>query len=290
MDQELSNDLEGMKARLEAMRSQLMQSEKMASLGELTAGIAHEIKNPLNFITNFSEISLDLIEELRLELTACAAVIPAEQGGNIESILADLQENAKKIIEHGKRADSIVRGMLLHARGTPGMTQPTDINALLSEYVNLGYHGMRAADNTFNIKIESSYDPAVGVLDVVPQDLGRVFLNLINNSCYATDQKKKETKGSYTPTLRVKTKSFDDEIHIIIHDNGNGIPSAIADKIFNPFFTTKPAGSGTGLGLSISRDIINEHHGEIILKSQDGEYTEFLIKLPKKPATNRTNV
>jgi signal transduction histidine kinase len=282
LDQNLSGEFRDKTSEIEAIRKQLLQSEKMASLGQLTAGIAHEIKNPLNFITNFSELSIELIRELRQELASLLTSPDAEKNKEIEAILSDLEDNAKKIIEHGKRADNIIRGILLHARGKAGETQPTDINTLLSEYINLGYHGMRATDNTFNIKIETSYDHTIGMINVVPQDLSRVFLNLINNSCYATAQKKKELKETYFPLLSVETKNLGDKIQIGIRDNGNGIPQAVVDKIFTPFFTTKPAGSGTGLGLSISRDIIHDHEGEIMVNSQEGEFTEFIITLPKK--------
>lgn len=282
LDQNLSGDFQDKTSEIEAIRKQLLQSEKMASLGQLTAGIAHEIKNPLNFITNFSELSIELIRELRQEISTLISPSDAEKNKEIEAILSDLEDNAKKIIEHGKRADNIIRGILLHARGKAGETQPTDINTLLSEYINLGYHGMRATDNTFNIKIETSYDQTIGMINVVPQDLSRVFLNLINNSCYATAQKKKEMKETYFPLLSVETKNLGDKVQISIRDNGNGIPQAVLDKIFTPFFTTKPAGSGTGLGLSISRDIIKDHDGEIMVNTREGEFTEFIITLPKK--------
>lgn len=267
---------------LKAAQAQLVQSEKMASLGQLTAGIAHEIKNPLNFVNNFAELTIDLTKELTEELERLSDSIQAKDKEYLMEITNDIRSNALKINDHGKRADSIVRGMLLHSRGKAGDIQPTDINAVLAEYVNLGYHGMRAQDNGFNIKIESDYDNQIGMINVVPQDISRVFLNIINNACYSTNQKKKELKDAYFPLLEVYTKNFDKKIEIRIRDNGKGIPQEILDKIFNPFFTTKPAGQGTGLGLSLSYDIVvKEHHGEMKVESKEGEFAEFLITIPK---------
>ncbi len=266
---------------LKAAQTQLVQSEKMASLGQLTAGIAHEIKNPLNFVNNFSELSIELAGEVIEEIDKLAGLLDPKDAEYIKGILQDIESNVKKINEHGKRADSIIRGMLLHSRGKAGEMQPTDLNTLLAEYVALGYHGLRATDNTFNIKIETDYDPEMGRVQVVPQDMSRVFLNMVNNACGSTAQKKSELKDAYFPILRVTTRKFEDHIMIKIWDNGKGIPGAIRDKIFNPFFTTKPAGSGTGLGLSISYDIIvQEHHGEIKVESNEGEFAEFTITLP----------
>lgn len=277
----LEQKVEERTATLKAAQTQLIQSEKMASLGQLTAGIAHEIKNPLNFVNNFSELSIELAGELIEEIDKLSGTLDPKDADYLKGILRDVESNVKKINEHGKRADSIIRGMLLHSRGKAGEMQPTDLNALLAEYVALGYHGLRATDNTFNIKIETEYDPSIGLVNVIPQDISRVFLNLINNACYSTAQKKKELKDSYFPVLRVSTEKTPDKITIRIWDNGKGIPQAILDKIFNPFFTTKPAGSGTGLGLSISYDIIvQEHHGEVKVDSKEGEFAEFLISLP----------
>jgi len=200
----------------------------------------------------------------------------------LTGILMDLKENLNKISEHGKRADSIIRGMLLHSRGTAAEPLPTNINALLSEYVNLAFHGMRATDNSFNIKIETDYDPAVGSLLAIPQDLSRVFLNLLNNAFYSTNEKKKELQNTYSPILQVSTKDRGTAVEIRIRDNGKGIPQPILEKIFNAFFTTKPAGLGTGLGLSISHDIIvREHKGTINVDSKEGEFAQFIITLPK---------
>jgi len=268
--------------RLKAAQAQLVQSEKMASLGQLTAGIAHEIKNPLNFINNFSELSVELVQEMLQETEKLTACLGEKEAGYLKGILQDIEGNVKKIHVHGKRADSIIRGMLLHSRGKSGERMPTDINALLAEYVNLGYHGMRATDSSFNIKIESEYDPNLPQVNVIPQDLSRVFLNMINNACYSTHQKKKEFKDAYFPILKVSTKDLDSKVEIRIWDNGKGMPKAVLEKIFNPFYTTKPAGSGTGLGLSISFDIIvQEHQGQIAVDSKEGEYAEFIITIPK---------
>jgi signal transduction histidine kinase len=274
-------ELESAFTHLKDAQAQLVQSEKMASLGQLTAGIAHEIKNPLNFINNFSEVSVELAAELIQELDKPGIVIDEKESGYIKGIIADIEGNARRIHEHGKRADSIIRSMLLHSRGKSGERQPTDINALLEEYVKLGYHGMRATDNTFNIKIESEYDPELKTISVVPQDISRVFLNMINNAFYSTAQKKKELKEAYFPVLRVKTMLLNDTVEIRIFDNGKGMSKDTVERVFNPFFTTKPAGSGTGLGLSISYDIIvRQHNGQISVVSEEGEFAEFIITLP----------
>jgi len=280
--QQKHNELDAAFRELKSAQAQLIQSEKMASLGQLTAGIAHEIKNPLNFVNNFSELSAELIGEMLEELGKLAGRIEPKDMAYFTGIITDLQGNLKKINDHGKRADSIIRGMLLHARGKSGERQPADLNAMLSEYVNLGYHGMRASDNSFNIKLESDYDPGVGMVTVVPQDISRVFLNMINNAFYSTAQKKKMLADTYFPVLKISTKNLADTVEIRIRDNGMGMPETVAEKVFNPFFTTKPAGSGTGLGLSISFDIIvQQHHGRIAVDSVEGEYAEFIITLPK---------
>lgn len=276
-----NTELDSALQTLKAAQAQLVQSEKMASLGQLTAGIAHEIKNPLNFVNNFSELSIDLAKELREEIEKLGGTLNENDRDYLLEIAGDLAGNAEKIHNHGKRADSIIRGMLLHSRGKAGEKQPTDLNALLEEYVNLGYHGMRATDSSFNIKIESSYDPEVGIVQVIPQDLSRVFLNIINNACQATAQRKNEQKDSYFPVLTVSTKRIGDLVEVRIRDNGKGIPDEIRDKIFNPFFTTKAAGSGTGLGLSISFDIVVQGHGgELTVQSEPGEFTEFIVRIP----------
>ncbi len=270
-------------SNLKAAQAQLVQSEKMASLGQLTAGIAHEIKNPLNFINNFSELTAELATELKEEFDKLADKILPEDREYLQGITDDISSNAKKISDHGKRADRIIKGMLLHSRGRAGDKQPSDINAMLAEAFNLGYHSMRAQDSNFNIKVEADYDPLIEMINIVPQDISRVFLNIINNACYSTHEKKKKLKDSYNPVLKIKTVSSETNVMIYIRDNGLGIPKEILDKIFNPFFTTKPAGHGTGLGLSLSFDIIvHEHLGELIVETEENEYAEFIIKLPKK--------
>lgn len=266
---------------LKAAQAQLIQSEKMASLGQLTAGIAHEIKNPLNFINNFSDLTVDLAGELSEELDKLNERLSPDEGELMQELIRDIASNARKINDHGKRADRIIKGMLLHSRGKAGDKQPVDINAMLQESYNLGYHSMRAQDNSFNIKLETSFDPSVGMISVVPQDISRVFLNIISNACYSTHQKKKRSIDSFAPLLQITTKRAGNWVEILFRDNGAGIPKEILDKIFNPFFTTKPAGQGTGLGLSLSFDIVvREHNGEMTVTSAEGEYAEFMIKLP----------
>jgi PAS domain S-box-containing protein len=266
---------------LRSAQDQLVLSEKMASLGSLTAGIAHEIKNPLNFVTNFAELTADLAEELAEEVSSLDIPIPEDIRSNMDELLQDIQQNSRKIDEHGKRADSIVKSMLLHSRGKKDERQTTDLNALLDEYVQLSYHGMRAQDSTFNIELDVHLSPDVPALEVVPQDLSRVFLNILNNGCYAAHQRKLLEGGEFEPKLAVSTARENSNVVICIRDNGAGIPVEVRDKIFTPFFTTKPAGAGTGLGLSISYDIIvQEHHGDLQVDSTPGEFTEFRITLP----------
>ncbi len=260
---------------LKSTQTLLIHSEKMASLGELTAGIAHEIKNPLNFVNNFSEVSNELVDEIK-------ELLQKENNKEGLGIVKDLKQNLEKINQHGKRADSIVKGMLLHSRGTSGEKTPTDINDLLEQYVNLAYHGMRAQNKEFNITIEKDYDGTLEKINVVPQDISRVFLNIINNACYASYDKKKKGENNFSPILRVSTKNLKDKVEIRIGDNGNGIPKDILDKIFQPFFTTKPTGEGTGLGLSLSYDIVTKvHEGELKVETKEGEGTEFIIILSK---------
>ncbi|HSR18092.1 MAG TPA: HAMP domain-containing sensor histidine kinase, partial [Ignavibacteriaceae bacterium] len=274
--EEAKNKIEITLRDLKSAQAQLIHSEKMASLGELTAGIAHEIKNPLNFVNNFSDLSRELIDEVKNEL----------QNNNNEEVLAileDLKQNLEKINQHGKRADSIVKGMLLHSRGTSGEKVLTNINDLLEQYVTLAYHGMRAQNKEFNITIEKDYDGSLEKINIVPQDISRVFLNLINNACYAANERKRKSGNDFSPTLKVSTKNLQDKVEIKIRDNGNGIPAEIREKLFNPFFTTKPTGEGTGLGLSLSYDIIvKQHSGEIKFESEEGNYTEFIINLRKQ--------
>lgn len=283
------DELAGALEELRNTQAQLVMNEKMASLGSLTAGIAHEIKNPLNFVTNFAELTVELAEELEEELATVGAALSTETRDTLLELLADIRQNTKKIKEHGKRADNIVKTMLLHSRGKKDEKRKTQVNELLEEYVQLSYHGMRAQDSTFNIELDVQLDPGLPELDVVPQDLARVFLNILNNGCYAAHERKKEAGPSFHPKLTVSTALESDKVMIRIRDNGNGIPEAIAGKVFTPFFTTKPAGVGTGLGLSISYDIVvQEHQGELSVDSVPGEYTEFVIALPLGSAVTQT--
>jgi signal transduction histidine kinase len=260
---------------LKTTQSQLIQSEKMASLGELTAGIAHEIQNPLNFVNNFSEVSNELIDELNEELNK-GGIEEAKAIGN------DIKQNLEKINLHGKRADSIVKGMLQHSRASSGQKELTDINKLADEYLRLSYHGMRARDKNFNAEFTTDFDETIGKINAVPQDIGRVLLNLFNNAFYAVSKPPNPLKGSndYEPTVSISTKRLDGKILISVKDNGPGIPQNIVDKIFQPFFTTKPTGQGTGLGLSLAYDIIKAHGGAIKVETKEGEGSEFIIQLP----------
>ncbi|TKK69332.1 DUF2225 domain-containing protein [Ilyomonas limi] len=258
---------------LKATQSQLIHSEKMASLGELTAGIAHEIQNPLNFVNNFSELNKELIDELKNEL-----LLDNKQEALL--IADDIRANEQKIMHHGKRADSIVKGMLQHSQASSGKKELTDINALIDESLRLSYHGLRAKDKALNATIHTSFDAGVGKINIIPQDISRVMLNLFNNAFYAVNEKKRQLNGTYEPKVSVHTKKENHSITITVKDNGNGIPQNITDKIFQPFFTTKPAGQGTGLGLSLSYDIIKAHGGEIKVESTEGEGTKFIIYVP----------
>ena len=245
----------------------------MASLGELTAGIAHEIQNPLNFVNNFSEVNTELIDELKSELATGNTQQAIELADNIK-------ENEQKINHHGKRADAIVKGMLQHSRTSTGIKEPTDINALADEYLRLAYHGLRAKDKSFNATMKTDYDESIGNINVIPQDIGRVILNLITNAFYAVTEKKKQQPEGYEPTVTVSTKKAGGKIQVSVKDNGNGIPQKVLDKIFQPFFTTKPTGQGTGLGLSLSYDIVKAHGGELKVETKEGEFAEFIITLP----------
>jgi two-component system, NtrC family, sensor kinase len=267
--EELQNTLTDLKAA----QAQLIQAEKMASLGELTVGIAHEIQNPLNFINNFSEVNIELIAELKEEIDK----------GNIEDVkmVADnIEQNEQKINHHGKRADAIVKGMLQHSRASTGKKEPTDINALADEYLRLSYHGLRAKDKDFNANFTTHFDNGIGEIEVVSQDIGRVLLNLYNNAFYSVNEKKKRVNGPYEPTVSVTTKRVGVKVELAVRDNGTGIPQKVLDKIYQPFFTTKPTGQGTGLGLSLSYDIIKAHGGELNVETKEGEYAEFKILLP----------
>jgi signal transduction histidine kinase len=276
-----TEELEEALHRLKATQDQLVVQEKMASLGALTAGIAHEIKNPLNFVTNFAELSVDLLQDLQQTLSPARSKLTSDDSSYLDEIVGDLTVNLQKIREHGKRADSIVRGMLAHSRGGSGQPERVDLNALVAEAVNLAYHGLRAQDSTFNIALEGEYDQAMPPIQVVAQDLSRVFLNITNNGCYAAHQKRIQRGDSFRPKVRVTTSHTSDYVEVKIRDNGTGIPKGALQKIFNPFFTTKPTGSGTGLGLSLSYQIVVEQHkGSIRVNTEEGEFTEFVITLP----------
>ncbi len=265
--------LEATLAELKSTQAVLIHTEKMASLGELTAGIAHEIQNPLNFVNNFSEVNKELIGEMKEEI----------EKGNLEevkTIANDIEANEEKINHHGKRADAIVKGMLQHSQASAGKKEPTDINKLADEYLRLAYHGLRAKDNSFNVTLNTDFDESIGNINIIPQDIGRVLLNLYNNALYAVNEKNQKNIEGFEPTVSVSTKKLRDKVEIKVADNGNGIPQKIVDKIFQPFFTTKPTGQGTGLGLSLTYDIVKAHGGEIKVETKDGEGTTFIIQLP----------
>jgi two-component system, NtrC family, sensor kinase len=271
--QQANKVLEDTLANLKSAQAQLIQSEKMASLGELTAGIAHEIQNPLNFVNNFSELSNELITEMNEEIDK----------GNTEdakAIASDIRQNLEKIHHHGKRADFIVKGMLQHSQKGSGQKEPTDINALVEEYLNLAYHGFLTKDDTLNVSLITDFDQSIGKVNLVQQDVSKVLLNLYNNAFYAIAEKQKKETSDYQPTVMLTTKQKSGLIEISVKDNGSGIPESIKDKIFQPFFTTKPTGQGTGLGLSLSYDIIKALGGEIRVETKDGEGSEFVIELP----------
>ena len=268
--QKKNTQIEQTLVQLRTTQTQLIQSEKMASLGELTAGIAHEIQNPLNFVNNFSEVNNELIEEMNNE-------------GDINEIKAlanNIKQNNEKIAFHGKRADAIVKGMLQHSRTTSGQKEATDINALTDEYLRLAYHGMRARDKSFNAKFQTDFDNSLGKINIVSQEIGRVILNLINNAFYAVSEKAKQNIVGYEPAVTVSVRKVRDRVELRVSDNGSGVPEKILGKIFQPFFTTKPTGQGTGLGLSLSYDIIKAHGGEIKVETKEGEGSEFIIQLP----------
>ena len=270
---------------LRTAQDRLVHTEKLASLGQLTAGIAHEIKNPLNFVNNFSAVSVELIDELREALAG--AHLDAKLRTEIGEIADMLQGNLDKVVQHGKRADAIVKNMLLHSRQGSGEHRPADINAIVEESLHLAYHGARAEKQGFDITLEKSLDPAAGEADLFPQEITRVLLNLISNGFYAVTKRNAEANGGgYEPTVTAATKNLGDSVEIRIRDNGTGIPPEVKDKMFNPFFTTKPAGEGTGLGLSISHDIIvKQHNGSIEVDTQPGAFTEFRIVLPRAGAS-----
>ena len=288
LEQKVEDRTRALTESLEDLRTaqdRLVQTEKLASLGQLTAGIAHEIKNPLNFVNNFSGVSVELVDELQQVLADVKA--DDKTRAEIDDLSDTLRGNLEKIVQHGKRADSIVKNMLLHSREGSGEHRPVDINGIVEESLNLAYHGARAENKGFNITLERSFDPAAGEVDLYPQEVTRVLLNLISNGFYAATKRKNQTgNGEYEPTLAAATKNLGDRVEIKIRDNGIGIPPEVKEKMFNPFFTTKPAGEGTGLGLSISHDIIvKQHGGSIAVDTKPGEFTEFMIVLPRKAAT-----
>ena len=274
---------------LRKAQDQIVMRDKLAELGQLTAGVAHEIKNPLNFVKNFSEVSEELMEELGEILTDNQEKLSKEDREPVEEISGDLTGNLKSIRHHGDRANRVIHDMLSMGRGS-GERQPTDINGLLDQSARLAYHSARATDKSFNLDIKQDLDPRMESIDVVSQDMGRVFLNLVGNACYATDQKRRslgadsgeqtDGQGEYSPTLWLGTKRLEDRIEIRVRDNGSGIPADVVDKIFNPFFTTKPTNEGTGLGLALSNDIVREHGGSIKVETEPGNFTEMLVELP----------
>lgn len=258
---------------LQDTQQQLIQSAKMASLGEVTSGIAHEIQNPLNFVNNFSEVSNELIDEMKTEI--------ANNNGSLAIELADsIKQNLGKILHHGKRADAIVKAMLQHSRISTGQLEPTEINSLLDEYLRLGYHGFKVKDKSFDVTTQTNFDKSIIKINIIPQDIGRVILSLVNNAFYAVNEKRKQNLSGYKPFVSVGTQKINNTIEIRVADNGNGIPGKVLDKIFQPFFTTKPTGEGTGLGLSLSYDIVKSHGGELTVDTKEGEGATFIIKLP----------
>ena len=283
--EEASRTIEAAYRDLKAAQANLIQAEKMASLGQLTAGIAHEIKNPLNFVNNFAELSVDLLGELKDAIAPAEPALTEKQRAEVEDVSAMLTSNLEKITEHGKRADGIVKAMLEHSRGSSGERRMVDLNTLIDEALNLAYHGARAQDQSFNITLERDFGEGIAPIEVNPQDITRVFLNLFANGFYATTKRTREGgDAAFMPTLKVTTIDAGEAVEIRVRDNGIGIPANIRDKLFQPFFTTKPTGEGTGLGLSITYDIVTQQHGgDIAVDSKVGDYSEFRIRLPRKP-------
>jgi signal transduction histidine kinase len=272
---------------LKAAQANLIQAEKMASLGQLTAGIAHEIKNPLNFVNNFANLSVELLDELKEAAAPALTALDGDKRGEVDGVIDMLTGNLKRIAEHGKRADNIVKSMLAHSRGGSSDWQSVDLNALVEESLNLAYHGARAQDQNFDITLERAYGKDIGPVELVPQDITRVFLNLFGNGFYAATKRRREARhGEFNPVLTVTTRDLGEAVEVRVRDNGIGIPSEIMDKLFQPFFTTKPTGEGTGLGLSISYDIVTQQHGGTIkVASEAGAFTEFIVRLPRRFAT-----
>ena len=286
-DAEKAQEIEKAYKQLQSTQAQLLHSEKMASLGQLTAGIAHEIKNPLNFVNNFAEVTAEMVGELKALLNKQTAETSPNAAGTAEDLFADIAQNCQLIAHHGKRADSIIRSMMQHSRGGKGVRELTKINPFVEEYLQLTYHGKRAQDAGFNVKLTSEYDPEVGELNIVPQEMGRVLLNLISNACDAAAEHARQSVADFMPEVAVSTEKTADHIKIRVSDNGSGIPADIQAKIFEPFFTTKPTGKGTGLGLSLSYDIVTEGHGGALEIETTGDSgTTFLVSLPYKKETS----
>jgi len=280
-------DLRAAHEELKATQASLIHAEKMASLGQLTAGIAHEIKNPLNFVNNFASLSVELLDELKETVRPVIAALGTDKRAAVDEVVDMLTANLEKIAEHGRRADGIVKSMLAHSRGASGERQRADLNALTEEALNLAYHGARAQDPNFNITLDREFDRTIAPIELVPQDISRVLLNLFGNGFYAADKRRREgTDAEFRPVLKVVTRDLGNEVEIRVRDNGTGIPTEFHDKLFQPFFTTKPTGEGTGLGLSISYDIVTQQHGgTITVDSRLGEFTEFTIRLPRSRQT-----
>ncbi len=282
----LHADLESALTRLKGAQAQLVQQEKLASLGALTAGIAHEIKNPLNFVNNFAQLSEELVGEIEHE----RAANPDLRVDEVDDLLADLKSNAARIREHGQRADSIVKNMLAHSRGNTGAKEAVDVNALVDEYTNLAFHGMRAQRPDFTCTVERDLAASPSMVEAVPQELSRVFLNLLSNAFYAVARWRAEATRAYEPTVRVRTRAVAGAVEVVVWDNGGGIPEAVQAKIFEPFFTTKPTGEGTGLGLSLSHDIVAAHGGTLHLETDAGDWTRFTIRLATEQTSHRTDL
>ena len=291
--EKLADELKGKNEQLEVVledlrlaQDQIVMREKLAALGELTAGVAHEIRNPLNFVNNFSEVSEELVTELQGVLKEEGATLTDEQTGLVEDIFGDLRSNLTRIRSHGERANRIVHDMLLMGRDS-GELQSTNINNLVDEHTRLAYHSVRATDPDFQLDLQQDFDPDMGELEVIPQELGRVFLNMVSNACYATDQKRRTAAGAggdpYMPTLLLTTRREEDHAEVRIRDNGSGMPPEVIEKIFNPFFTTKPANEGTGLGLAMSSDIVRKHGGAIRVESEPDRFTEMIVEMPLTP-------
>jgi signal transduction histidine kinase len=284
--QERTKELSQSLDELRTAQDRLIQTEKLASLGQLTAGIAHEIKNPLNFVNNFSAVSTELIDELNEVLQS--AGLDDKTREEVNELTHMLRGNLEKVVQHGKRADSIVKNMLLHSREGSGEHRAADINAIVEESLNLAYHGARAEKSGFNITLKRDLDPAAGMLDLYPQEITRVFLNLISNGFYAATKRKEREGDGFEPTLSATTRNLGNRVEIRIRDNGMGIPPEVREKMFNPFFTTKPAGEGTGLGLSMSHDIVvKQHGGKLDVNTEPGAFTEFIITLPRTLVAQR---